>query len=221
MQGLTVEAKCRLELGKDRSDARGTVGEFQPQGISNMAWSLSTCGLLASDSSRSFLLLAAAKSTSLLSEFHPQAISQFSLAIAKLSCTKSEGPNDSEKASRDENVILKFMKAVADEATVHRLRFEARDLCTVAEAVVRSKFRYSKEAKGFADSLAQFIIADVGKIENARVMVNMSIAVARMKVDRELLDRVAAAVDRRCCNAYWTSKDMEEWQKFKQKVGKR
>lgn len=169
--------------------ARDRLGEFAPQGVSNIAWALATADLLGDrgrmggSGARAFTLAAVAMAARSLSTYPPQAISNLCWAAGRLSRGAS-GARGAEVAS--------LAVAAAREATARMPEFGWQDLAGVLVALGHGRHR-SPEALQLATDVL-LLVAGSPRQPSMQVLLNITVSSIRLGVKREQVRPLVQAI---------------------------
>lgn len=176
-------------LGEIALEARTRLSAFSPQGVSNVAWALTTVGLHRHEGSRAFLVAAAEHAIPQLNHYPPQAISNLCWALAPL----SRGASAVQKRSREELTLHAFVAAVSRQ-TMERLdEFEWPDLSGVVVAFAQGRCM-TQEVIAFATCLVTYAAQQCDQL-TMQVMLNVAHAAVRLGLPGSTLQPMAEAID--------------------------
>lgn len=169
-------------------EAQHRLGEFAPQGISNVAWALASREVLGSEAARSFLAAAAESATQRISEFTPQAISNLLWAVGRLGTNSAPGGNASLRT-----VVSMLAMAAAKEAAQRMSEFAWQDLSGIMVALSHGRHR-EPATKEFAILLLSRAAANCNEL-STQEMLNIALSAARLGLPGRSLRPMVDAMD--------------------------
>lgn len=158
------------------AEASRRMPEFSPQGLSNIAWALSTMDLARLQAPRHFILQAASVATPDLRNFPAQAIANFSWALSRL--------QDGREA------LSSFGLASAREALARPNDFAWQDLAGLVSSLMGVCDWAQEEVKAFARNVvrrAQGCCNHIG----TQALLNIALSAARLGIEKETLTPMA------------------------------
>jgi len=159
------------------------LGDFSPQGLSNICWALATMELTRNERVRSFLIATASKAMHELPGFPPQAIANLCWAMCRL----HDAPDDC--------TVNMFASAVAVQARHRMNEFEWQDLAGIISAMNRAELVHLEEVHRFSVQLVSHAAnSDDPKIGN-QALLNMALSAARLGVEPDFVRPLAEKID--------------------------
>lgn len=180
---LKVNSDVEAFVIRATKEAFHRLGEFSPQGLSNIGWALATMELTRQEDVRSFLIAAASKAMSELKWYPPQAIANLCWALCRL--------ND----AADDGTVNMFASAVAVQAQRRMQDFEWQDLAGIISAMNRAELVQLEEVYNFASELVMHAATSEDEAIGTQALLNMALSAARLGVDPDVLRPLADRID--------------------------
>jgi len=168
-------------------EARRRLGDFSPQGISNVAWALATVGVQGHKMPRSFLVEVATDALSRVDTFPPQAVSNLCWSLASLLHGTRGARNRTHQTA-----LRAFLISASREATLRRDEFGWHDMSGIIVALAQGDC-LSSETLNFATLLVTRMPADCQQL-SLRVMLNIARSAVKLGVTCPVLQPMVTAI---------------------------
>jgi hypothetical protein len=162
------------------------IGEFVPQGLSNLAWSFATMGLSKDSSVRAFVLAAASQASKNSAAYSSQAIANLCWAVGHI---------DIKDDISQVAVLTEFSIVATNEAIRREREFTWQDAAGVLSGLMRVAIRDFSNLRAYASRLAVRAGASSNGAIGTQALLNIGLSAARLGVGPALLREMVASIE--------------------------